>query len=82
LHFVLAATPRYVRLERNHTPGKTKTADDFKLDLDALRATINEKTRLIVLNTPQNPTGKVFSLKELEELADIVKVRLSLHSLL
>lgn len=45
------------------------TAPDWELDLDAVRAAITEKTRAIVLNTPANPSGKVFSYQELEQLA-------------
>jgi len=43
---------------------------DFALDIDALRAAVTPKTRAIILNTPANPSGKVFSLAELELLAD------------
>jgi aminotransferase len=42
---------------------------DFALDTDALKAAITPKTRAIVLNTPANPSGKVFSLPELESIA-------------
>ena len=39
---------------------------DFALDIDALRAAVTPKTRAILLNTPTNPSGKVFNLAELE----------------
>jgi aminotransferase len=45
------------------------TPSDWDLDLDAVRAALTEKTRAIVLNTPANPSGKVFSYEELEQLA-------------
>lgn len=32
---------------------------DFGLDMDELEAAFNEKTRVLILNTPHNPTGKV-----------------------
>ena len=38
----------------------TLRAPDFALDLDALRAAVTPRTRLILLNSPHNPTGKVF----------------------
>jgi N-succinyldiaminopimelate aminotransferase len=41
----------------------------FRPDLDALRAAITPRTRLILLNTPHNPTGAVFSRAELAEIA-------------
>ena len=46
-------------------------APDWALDFDALRASITPRTRAIVINTPANPSGKVFSLAELEALATI-----------
>lgn len=51
--------PRYVPLQ---APG-------WSLDLDALAAAIGPRTRAIVLNTPHNPTGKVFSREELAGIA-------------
>jgi aminotransferase len=43
---------------------------DWKLDTDALRAAITPKTRAILLNTPANPSGKVFSRAEIEAIAE------------
>lgn len=42
---------------------------DFALDLKRLRSLFNERTKLLVLNTPHNPTGKVFTRAELEAIA-------------
>jgi N-succinyldiaminopimelate aminotransferase len=42
---------------------------DFAVDEDALRAAFSERTRLVLLNTPHNPTGKVFTRGELELIA-------------
>lgn len=42
---------------------------DFALDLGRLRAAITPRTRGLILNTPQNPTGKMLSREELEGLA-------------
>ena len=53
------ATPRYVTL---HEP-------DWSFDPDELAAAFNEKTKAIIINTPNNPTGKVFSREELESIA-------------
>lgn len=47
--------------------------NEWHLDLDILRKTLNDKTRVLIMNTPHNPTGKVFSLKELEEISDILE---------
>jgi aminotransferase len=43
---------------------------DWTLDADALKAAITPRTRAIILNTPANPSGKVFSMAEIEAIAD------------
>ena len=53
------ATPRYVTLRE----------PDWCFDEKELAAAFNNKTRAIIINTPNNPTGKVFSLAELELIA-------------
>ena len=53
------ATPRYVRLRE----------PDWRLDRDELTAAFSARTRAIILNTPHNPTGKVFSRDEMEWIA-------------
>jgi N-succinyldiaminopimelate aminotransferase len=44
---------------------------DWSFDADALRAAITPRTRLLLLNSPHNPTGKVFSRDELATVADV-----------
>lgn len=44
---------------------------DLALDTDALKAAVTPKTRAIVLNTPSNPGGKVFSLAEIQQIAAV-----------
>ena len=51
-----------------------ETAADWKLDLDELDNALTERTKLLVLNTPHNPTGKVFSREELEGIAEVDKL--------
>lgn len=46
----------------------------FALDTDAFRAAITPKTRAIVINTPANPSGKIFSQAELEVIAEMAQV--------
>ena len=48
-------------------------AADWRLHLDAVRAAITPKTRGVVVNTPSNPAGKVFTREELEGLAAIAE---------
>jgi N-succinyldiaminopimelate aminotransferase len=49
----------------------TLRAPDFRPDLDALRAAVTPRTRLILLNSPHNPTGSVFSRAELTQIAEL-----------
>jgi aminotransferase len=42
---------------------------DYRLDVEAVRAALTPRTRLILINTPHNPTGRVFSREELIEVA-------------
>jgi aminotransferase len=46
---------------------------DYALDINALQAAITPKTRAILLNTPTNPSGKVFNRAELESIAAVVQ---------
>ena len=57
------AVPRFVPL---HPP-------DWRFDPDELAAAFSPKTRGIILNTPNNPTGKVFSREELESIAQLCR---------
>jgi aspartate/methionine/tyrosine aminotransferase len=56
---ISGATPRYVQLRR----------PDWSFDEGELAAAFNDKTKAIIINTPNNPTGKVFSRAELETIA-------------
>jgi len=60
---ITGATPRYVALR----------PPDWSFDPDELRRAITSRTRAIVLNSPHNPTGKVFDGEELETLAAVAR---------
>ncbi len=47
--------------------------EDFHLDLQAIEENINERTRVVLINSPHNPTGQVYSSQELQELCDILR---------
>nr|WP_107082260.1 aminotransferase class I/II-fold pyridoxal phosphate-dependent enzyme [Streptomyces caatingaensis] len=47
--------------------------DGFVLDADALRAAVTPRTRVLLLNTPHNPTGKVFTADELAAVAAVCR---------
>src|SRR6185437_9346665 len=55
------ASPRFVRLR----------APDWSFDGDELARAFSNKTKAIILNTPNNPTGKVFSRDEMETIRDL-----------
>ena len=57
------ATARYVALQ----------PPDWSFDPDALRAAVTNRTRAIVVNSPHNPTGKIFTRAELESIADVAR---------
>ena len=57
------ATPRYVTLRE----------PDWHFDPEELAAAFNNKTRAIIINTPNNPTGKVFTRQELETIAALCR---------
>ena len=46
---------------------------DWTLDTDAMHRAVTAKTRAMIVNTPANPSGKVFSREELEAIADIAR---------
>jgi L-glutamine---4-(methylsulfanyl)-2-oxobutanoate aminotransferase len=58
---ISGATPRFVTL---HPP-------DWSFDPEELKSAFSRKTKAIIINTPNNPTGKIFSLEELRFIADL-----------
>jgi len=58
---ISGAVPRFVRLRE----------PDWMFDPSELEAAFNNKTRAIIINTPNNPTGKVFTKEELESIAKL-----------
>ncbi|TKR80742.1 hypothetical protein L596_014762 [Steinernema carpocapsae] len=64
------AVPVPVVLELTENP---ETSADYRLDPKVLEAHITEKTKMIVLNNPHNPTGKLFTREELQTIADLAE---------
>lgn len=60
---ICGGTPRYVKL---HSPTWT-------FDRNELAGAFNKRTRAILINTPHNPTGRVFTMEELSFIADLCK---------
>jgi aspartate aminotransferase len=49
------------------------------LDIEAIEAAITPRTRVVLLNSPHNPSGRVYSLDELRELADLLSAASARH---
>lgn len=82
---VLAIAPYFVEYSfyvENHS-GVLRTVtskpDTFALDLAAIEAAIGPKTRAIIINTPNNPTGAIYSQKELEGLTEVLTRAMHKH---
>lgn len=60
-------------LAANAVPRKVSlTGERFDLDLAAIDAAIGPRTRLVIVNTPHNPTGRIYEREALTELADLL----------
>jgi aspartate aminotransferase len=53
-------------------PIRLREEKDFSLDVDELASLINDRTRLIILNSPQNPTGGVLSRDDIHQIAQAI----------
>jgi aspartate aminotransferase len=61
-------------LAADAVPRKLKLkAPSFDLDLAAIEAAIGPRTRLVIVNTPHNPTGRIYGRAQLEELAELLE---------
>lgn len=75
---VIVSKPYFVEYNfyiANHN-GVTKLVEsnpDFSLNVDNIRKAINGKTRAVLINSPNNPTGRVYSEKLIRELSDMLE---------
>jgi aspartate/methionine/tyrosine aminotransferase len=53
-------------------PLPLREENDFRLDIDDLRERLSPRTRMLILNSPQNPTGSVLTQEDLEQIAALV----------
>ncbi|KAI5243683.1 kynurenine--oxoglutarate transaminase 3 isoform X1 [Manis pentadactyla] len=65
------ATPVFITLKSKPVDGKKWSSSDWILDPQELASKFNSKTKAIILNTPHNPIGKVYSREELQVIADL-----------
>lgn len=53
-------------------PKAIPTKEDFSLDMEKIEASISEKTKIFLINSPNNPTGQIYSEKEIKELCELL----------
>ena len=76
---VIILTPHFVEYKfyiDNHggVPREVWTdRDTFQMDLSAIEAAITDKTRAIIINTPNNPTGVIYQAESLKKLGDLLQ---------
>lgn len=51
---------------------RVQTKEDFSLDIEAIKNALNEKTAAIIINSPNNPTGKIYSEDDIKSLAAVL----------
>lgn len=66
--------PEYMFYIDNHggTPRVVETDDHFQLDLNRLEQALNPSTRVVIINSPNNPTGQVYEAEALMELGRLL----------
>ena len=74
---VIIPSPYFVEYNSyldNHqgVPKLVSTRPDFSLDFDAIEKAISEKTRAVLINSPNNPTGKVYSKQDMDTLGNLL----------
>jgi aspartate aminotransferase len=77
---VIVPTPRFVDYHfyiDNHggVMRLVPTLEDFTLDIDAIAAAINDKTKAVLINSPNNPTGQIYSAESLAALGRLLTDR-------
>ena len=77
---VIISSPYFVEYNfylDNHQgmPVVVNTRSDFSLDLNAIEKAFTEKTKAVLINSPNNPTGRVYSEEELRKLAGLLNQR-------
>ena len=58
-----------------YIPMKFVPGEGFKLDIEKIEGAVTEKTRMIVLNNPHNPTGSIFTPDQVDELMELARRR-------
>lgn len=74
---VIVPCPYFVEYDHYiHNAGgeiiRVKTKEDFGLDANTIKAVLNEHTAAVLINSPNNPTGRIYSEQELQSLVDVL----------
>ncbi len=82
---VIIPTPYFVEYEFyvDNAGGISRlvsTKEDFNLDLEAIRSAFTEKTRAVLINSPNNPTGRVYDEETIRGLAAIIEEKGRLYN--
>ena len=77
---VLAMVPFFVEYKsyvNNHHGTLTfaKTTHDFQLDLEAVENSLNKKTKIVIINSPNNPTGVVYPQESIDKLSQLLLLK-------
>ena len=65
--------PKFVPLRIKDDAKGNNSNEKFVLDFNELESAITDKTKVLLLNTPHNPTGKMFNQSEMEKIAEIIQ---------
>lgn len=65
--------PKFIQIKPPTDPSKANTTANWAIDMEELDSMFTSKTKLVIINNPNNPLGKVFTLPELTAVADIIK---------
>ncbi|OPY84230.1 MAG: Aspartate aminotransferase [Syntrophus sp. PtaU1.Bin208] len=81
---VIIPTPYFVEYEfyvdnAGGVPRLVPTKEDFSLDLEAIRSAFTERTRAVLINSPNNPTGRVYNAETIKELSAILEEKERLY---
>ena len=79
---VILLTPYFVEYQfyiKNHngSPVLVKTNEDFSINLENIENSITDRTRAILINSPNNPTGRVYNENEIKALSELLRMHSS-----
>lgn len=65
--------PKFIQIKPPADASKAGTTANWAIDMEEFDSLFNSKTKAVIINNPNNPLGKVFSLPELEAVANVIK---------